>query len=158
MATSNNFTAWDWWDIWSGSRMEMRLRAPVTRGYFFLLGALRLVNAAKYRSEKNILWNPGYQWSYTVQQFPCILCITSAKSLVSCCDLYNVHEKSLHICTWKRMWTKLSEEQRAKKEKVPSFLPIQFNHFNSKKCIFCLSLWTFDNSTLINCICSAFYL
>ena len=26
--------------------MEMRLRAPVTRGYFFLLGALRLVNAA----------------------------------------------------------------------------------------------------------------
>ena len=26
------------------SRMEMRLRAPVTRGYFFLLGALRLVN------------------------------------------------------------------------------------------------------------------
>ena len=38
----------------------MRLRAPVTRGYFFLLGALRLVNAAKYRSEKNNLWNPGY--------------------------------------------------------------------------------------------------
>ena len=28
------------------SRMEMRLRAPVTRIYFFLLGALRLVNAA----------------------------------------------------------------------------------------------------------------
>ena len=26
--------------------MEMRLRAPVIRGYFFLLGALRLVNAA----------------------------------------------------------------------------------------------------------------
>ena len=32
------------------SRMEMRLRAPVTRGYFFLLGASRLVNAASPRS------------------------------------------------------------------------------------------------------------
>ena len=32
------------------SRMEMRLRAPVTRGYFFLLGALRLVNAASPRN------------------------------------------------------------------------------------------------------------
>ena len=43
--------------------MEMRLRAPVTRGYFFLLGALRLVNAASPRNidqKKNILWNPGY--------------------------------------------------------------------------------------------------
>ena len=30
--------------------MEMRLRAPVTRGYFFLLGALRLVNAASPRN------------------------------------------------------------------------------------------------------------
>ena len=28
----------------------MRLRAPVTRGYFFLLGALRLVNAASPRN------------------------------------------------------------------------------------------------------------
>ena len=35
LATSNNFTVWDWWDIWSGSRMEMRLHAPVTRGNFF---------------------------------------------------------------------------------------------------------------------------
>ena len=32
------------------SRMEMRLRAPVTRGYFFLLGALHLVNAASPRN------------------------------------------------------------------------------------------------------------
>ena len=32
------------------SRMEMRLRAPVTRGYFFLLGALRLVNAGSLRN------------------------------------------------------------------------------------------------------------
>ena len=30
--------------------MEMRLRAPVTRGYFFLLGALRLVNASSPRN------------------------------------------------------------------------------------------------------------
>ena len=30
--------------------MEMRLRAPVTRGYFFLLGALRLFNAASPRN------------------------------------------------------------------------------------------------------------
>ena len=30
--------------------MEMRLRAPVTRGYFFLLGALRLVNTASPRN------------------------------------------------------------------------------------------------------------
>ena len=30
--------------------MEMRLRAPVTRGYFFLLGALPLVNAASPRN------------------------------------------------------------------------------------------------------------
>ena len=30
--------------------MEMRLRAPMTRGYFFLLGALRLVNAASTRN------------------------------------------------------------------------------------------------------------
>ena len=30
--------------------MEMRLRAPVTRGYFFLLGALHLVNAASPRN------------------------------------------------------------------------------------------------------------
>ena len=30
--------------------MEMRLRAPVTRSYFFLLGALRLVNAASPRN------------------------------------------------------------------------------------------------------------
>ena len=45
------------------SRMEMRLRTPVTRGYFFLLGALRLVNAASLRNidqKKNFLWNPGY--------------------------------------------------------------------------------------------------
>ena len=39
-----------WWDIWSGNYMEMRLRTPVTRGYFFLLGALRLVNAASPRT------------------------------------------------------------------------------------------------------------
>ena len=32
------------------SRMEMRLRAPVTKGYFLLLGALRLVNAASPRN------------------------------------------------------------------------------------------------------------
>ena len=30
--------------------MEMRLRASVARGYFFLLGALRLVNAASPRN------------------------------------------------------------------------------------------------------------
>ena len=30
--------------------MEMRLRTPVTRGYFFLLGAWRLVNAASPRT------------------------------------------------------------------------------------------------------------
>ena len=30
--------------------MEMRLRAPVTRGYFFLLSALRLVNVASPRN------------------------------------------------------------------------------------------------------------
>ena len=30
--------------------MEMRLRASVTRGYFFLLAALRLVNAASPRN------------------------------------------------------------------------------------------------------------
>ena len=30
--------------------MEMRLRIPVTRGYFFLLGALHLVNAALPRT------------------------------------------------------------------------------------------------------------
>ena len=30
--------------------MEMRLCAPVTRGYFFLLGALRLVNVALPRN------------------------------------------------------------------------------------------------------------
>ena len=30
--------------------MEMRLGAPVTRGYFFLFGALRLVNAALPRN------------------------------------------------------------------------------------------------------------
>ena len=36
--------------------MEMRLRAPVTRRYFFLLGALPLVNAASPRNidQKNI--------------------------------------------------------------------------------------------------------
>ena len=33
--------------------MEMRLRAPVTRGYFFLLGALRLVNAASPLKQKS---------------------------------------------------------------------------------------------------------
>ena len=59
------------------SRMEMRLRTPVTRGYFFLLGALRLVNAAspKYRSEKNILWNPGYfvLWSDDKWRWNCLL-------------------------------------------------------------------------------------
>ena len=32
------------------SRMEMRLHAPVTRGYIFLLGALRVVNAASPQS------------------------------------------------------------------------------------------------------------
>ena len=32
------------------SRMEMRLRAAVTKGYFFLLGALHLVNAASPRN------------------------------------------------------------------------------------------------------------
>ena len=30
--------------------MEMKLRVPVTRGYFFLLGALRLVNAGSLRN------------------------------------------------------------------------------------------------------------
>ena len=49
-----------WWDIWSGNYMEMRLRTPVTRGYFFLLGAFFCVNAAsvsirkKYRLEPRV--------------------------------------------------------------------------------------------------------
>ena len=39
------------------SRMEMRLRAPATGGYFFLLGALRLVNESirkKYPLEPRV--------------------------------------------------------------------------------------------------------
>ena len=45
------------------SHMEMRLRAPVTRGYFFSprrFAPRQRGFVAKYRSEKNILWNPGY--------------------------------------------------------------------------------------------------
>ena len=43
------------------SRMEMRFRAPVTRGYFFLLGALHLVNAASPRNidQKKYPLEPG---------------------------------------------------------------------------------------------------
>ena len=37
-------------EIFDPDRVEMRLCAPVTRGYFFLLGALRLVNAASPRN------------------------------------------------------------------------------------------------------------
>ena len=44
----------------------MRLRTPVTRGYFFLLGALR---HHRYRYEKNILWNPGYLKSGFLSDF-----------------------------------------------------------------------------------------
>ena len=45
------------------SRMEMRLRAPVTRGYFFLLGALRLVNAASPRNIDEKKMSSGTQGS-----------------------------------------------------------------------------------------------
>ena len=61
--------------------MEMRLRTPVTRGYFFLLGALRLVNAASPRTisvhKKKISsgtqgkFAPEYRpFCFTTKQFP----------------------------------------------------------------------------------------
>ena len=52
--------------------------------------------------------------TYTVQQFPCILCITSTKRLVSCCELYNVHEKSLLERECELNYQK-NREQRGKK-------------------------------------------
>ena len=47
------------------SRMEMRLRAPVTRGYFFLLGALRLVNAASPRNIDQKKVSSGTQGNFS---------------------------------------------------------------------------------------------
>ena len=45
------------------SCMEMRLNAPVTRGYFFLLSALRLVNAASPRNSNQKKISSGTQGS-----------------------------------------------------------------------------------------------
>ena len=44
--------------------MEMRLRAPMTRGYFFLLGALHLVNAASPRNIDQKKISSGTQGSF----------------------------------------------------------------------------------------------
>ena len=48
--------------------MEMRLRAPVTRGYFFLLSALRLVNAASPRNidQKKISSGTQRYWGHSL--------------------------------------------------------------------------------------------
>ena len=46
--------------------MEMRLRAPVTRGYFFLLRALRLVNAASPRNIDQKKISSGTQGTSTI--------------------------------------------------------------------------------------------
>ena len=53
-----------------GSRMEMRLRAPVTRGYFFLLGALRLVNATSPRNIDQKKISSGTQGSECTEANP----------------------------------------------------------------------------------------
>ena len=49
--------------------MEMRLRAPVTRGYFFLLGALRLINAASPRNINQKKISSGTQGIASVDNF-----------------------------------------------------------------------------------------
>ena len=49
------------------------------------------------------------------QQFPCILCVAPAKRLLSSCALYNVHDKPL--IEGERMWAKLLEAWREKREK-----------------------------------------
>ena len=75
---------------------------------------MRILDPLKIQSES---WkSPGKAFSdtYTVQQFPCIPCITSTKSLVSCCDLYNVREKSLLEREWELNYQK-KREQRGKK-------------------------------------------
>ena len=54
--------------------MEMRLRAPVTRGYFFLLGALRLINAASPRNIDQKKISSGTQGTQEVEPKHLIPC------------------------------------------------------------------------------------
>ena len=58
------------------------------------------------------MFNTGRLHRYG-QQFPCILRIVSTKSLLSSRDLHNVNG----VLNRRRMRTKLSEAQRAKREK-----------------------------------------
>ena len=55
--------------------MEMRLRAPVTRGYFFFsvyLGALRLVNAASPRNIDQKKISSGTQGTFILDLYPAL--------------------------------------------------------------------------------------
>ena len=76
--------------------------------------------------------------------------IASTKSLLSSCDLYNVHEKSLTERECELNYQKtVSIEGKEGIEKVLNF-STHNNHFSQKTCKFCLSLWTFHNSITKN--------
>ena len=90
------------------------------------------------------------QWY--AQQFPCILCIASTRSLLSSCGLYNVHEKSLIEGECELNYKKHSRGQRGKKHLI--FLHIS-TILTQKTCKLCLSLWTFENNITKNFLLSS---
>ena len=76
--------------------MEMRLRTPVTRGYFFLLGALRLVNAASPRNTDQKKISSGTQGILSVEQKTIVGNVNLASNVTLIMrSLYEI----IHICT-----------------------------------------------------------
>ena len=76
--------------------MEMRLRTPVTRGYFFLLGALRLVNAASPRNTDQKKISSGTQGILSVEQKTIVGNVNLASNVtIIMRSLYEI----IHICT-----------------------------------------------------------
>ena len=79
------------------SRMEMRLRAPVTRGYFFLLGALRLVNAASPRNIYQKKISSGTQGNHTKAPFTHIRIFSNPQLFSSGFKKFSVHTLPIQI-------------------------------------------------------------
>ena len=67
--------------------MEMRLRAPVTRGYFSLLGASRLVNAAWPRSIDQKKISSGTQGTFMPARQGIFVRDTLGLVLGKCCKV-----------------------------------------------------------------------
>ena len=97
-------------------------------------------------------FNTGLQWYG--QQFPCILCIASPKSLLRSCGFYNLHEKSL-IEGESELNYQTHRGQRGKKHLISLHISTILTQ-KKNDCKFCLSLWAFDNSIYKKITCESF--